>query len=703
MQSKTSSFKGGLFSKAMFIQSCKLYAPLPVVYFVGMFLQIPMRFFMFEGEEIQNSSYADPFLGALSEIPGVANYAGALVTVMISLVCAMMSFRYVFLGRSSNMIHSLPIRREGLYVTQYFVGLAMMVVPNLGILLLTLMASAVHGYFYPLPVLLWFISQTGLCFFFYSFAVFCGMFTGALGGQPLYYIVFNFIAMFIAMVLEPLFTLYYVGYAGSSLSTGLPRLLTPAYSLTQGSLVKMIPTKDAETGMIVDFAYKMNDAPLFWGYMVVGLVFSGLGLLIYRQRHLETVGEAVSMKFMRPIFRVFIAVLGGISLGIGTVLLLDLYNEDLTRTLFIPSSLFWGLVFFFLAEMMLQRNFHVWRRWKKCAVPLVAIAGIYALLIFDLSGFEDTIPAKDQIRQASISALDGYSKDTASSLQFLVFDEEEGITQEMYDLLTDFHRSSIQANREDHAVMYNKNPNYTITYTLESGDKLIRSYYAPIDPGEKDTLERPSYYLHRILNDPQRIEESYRLDQIKDTQLSVEISNLYHTQEDAMTDLALQDVTDSFRHAQEMSAALVEALQKDFAAGHLGEKFISYQEEDYLENQYLTALNVSWTDMDIRNVDDFVRTPGGDYQWTGEGPTPTMQSGEFSVSVSLSPKAKHTLAVLEQYELIGVDHTLVSPMGRLILAQKWNAAGERQKNSGILWEWEEGYVPTYQDFFYVLQ
>lgn len=702
MPSKTSSYKAGLFSRAMFIQSCKLYAPLPVIYFVGLFVYIPLRFFLFDMEEQTSSSHAQPFLGALAQLPSSGNYGGAFISIMISLICAMLAFRYLYLARSTNMIHSLPIRREGLFCTQYIVGLAMMIVPNLGILLLTLMASALHGFFYPLPVLLWFLSQSALCFFFYSFAVFCGMLTGSLGGQPIYFILLNFLAMFVSMVLEPLFTLFYVGYSSSTLITGWPRSLTPVYSLTLGALIEATPLIDQSTGLYVDYSYQMNNPPLFWAYMAVGLVLTVLSLLIYRHRHLEGVGEAVSLKFMRPIFRICIAVIGGMALGIGTILFLDFTNEDLTRTLFVPCSLLWGLIFFFVAEMMLQRKTKVWHHWRKCAVSLLMILMIYGLLILDLTGFEEKIPARDEIRQISLAGLDGLLYDSAADLSYLVQNEEEGVSQELYDLVVGLHQSSLAANREEHFVMYPTNPSIHITYRLHSGDSLTRHYYVPLSHSQAQTQGTPSYYQDQILNLPQRQEDAYQLESILENQLDVTLYQLYDAVNDEVRDRELQDFTDSIRERDEIAQALVQAVQADFAQGHLGQKYLSPTHDDFLENQYIALIGFNWIDPEIRNMDGYTRNPNGGFQWTGEGPAPDkMESGEMSTVIALSPQAAHTIAVLEDYDIIGEDHSLISPLGHALLAKKWYDAGETKKIAGGLL-FSQDYNPTVEDFFNIL-
>ena len=54
-----------------------------------------------------------------------------IVSIAYAILCAMAVWSYLYNARSVGMMHSLPIRREGLFLTNLLSGLAMMAIPYL--------------------------------------------------------------------------------------------------------------------------------------------------------------------------------------------------------------------------------------------------------------------------------------------------------------------------------------------------------------------------------------------------------------------------------------------------------------------------------------------------------------------------------------------------------------------------------------------
>ena len=57
--------------------------------------------------------------------------AGPVVACLYGVAVAMAVFSYLYSARSVSLMHSLPIRRSGLFLTNYISGLLFFVVPNL--------------------------------------------------------------------------------------------------------------------------------------------------------------------------------------------------------------------------------------------------------------------------------------------------------------------------------------------------------------------------------------------------------------------------------------------------------------------------------------------------------------------------------------------------------------------------------------------
>ena len=110
----------------------------------------------------------------------VLEYAGELSVILsvgFAILAAMAVFSYLYASRSVGMLHALPLRREGLFLTNYLSGLLFLLLPNLAVFLLALAAEVFAGTVVFSSLFTWLVVVSLFGLFFYSFAVFCAMFT----------------------------------------------------------------------------------------------------------------------------------------------------------------------------------------------------------------------------------------------------------------------------------------------------------------------------------------------------------------------------------------------------------------------------------------------------------------------------------------------------------------------------------------------
>ena len=213
--------------------------------------------------------------------------AGLAMALIFGLLSAMAVFSYLYNSRSVGLMHTLPLKREGLFLTNYLSGLSCFLLPNLAVFVLSLAAEALAGAVNAGSLCMWLTVQSLLCFFFYSFAVFCAMFTGHILALPAFYGILNILAAGLAYLFDALAGAFVYGYAG------IPRLseaavwLSPALRLTY-TLNLIYP---GGNGVYVQF-YGLHVVLL---YALAGLILTGLALLVYRRRSLERAGDIVSV------------------------------------------------------------------------------------------------------------------------------------------------------------------------------------------------------------------------------------------------------------------------------------------------------------------------------------------------------------------------------------------------------------------------
>ena len=134
MRSGTSFFDGTVFKKTVF-----RFWPLWGVYFAGWLMALPLSGLM----ALRTDSYGWTGFGnsmryfSFNRVPAMGEMA-LQAEVIFGVLAAMAVFSHLYSARSANLFGSLPIRREGLFLTHYLAGLSFLIVPNVVIFLLTL-------------------------------------------------------------------------------------------------------------------------------------------------------------------------------------------------------------------------------------------------------------------------------------------------------------------------------------------------------------------------------------------------------------------------------------------------------------------------------------------------------------------------------------------------------------------------------------
>ena len=199
MRSGTLFFNGTLYKKA-FLR----FWPIWALYGAQWLLLLPLPFLTaaLRGGNPGLTDMTSYLTNMAQDAPLEVLVFGTMSAAVAGVVCAMAVFSYLYTSRSACMMHALPVRREALFASHYLAGLSFLLLPHLAVYLLTLAVEAALGCLELWPLTQWLLVQSGACLFFYSFAVFCAMFTGHLVALPLFYGILNFLAWIVTNLVE---------------------------------------------------------------------------------------------------------------------------------------------------------------------------------------------------------------------------------------------------------------------------------------------------------------------------------------------------------------------------------------------------------------------------------------------------------------------------------------------------------------------
>ena len=366
MRSGISYFNGTVFKKTV-LRFWPVWAAYFVIWFIALPLNGLMMLSMAMGGTIRNIGYMESF--ACRTVPGLASGLSLTMAVAFGLLSAMAVFSHLYSARPANFFGTLPVTREGLFVTHYLAGLSFLIVPNVVIALLTLIIEAIGGWVSIQGLWFWLAISCGECLLFYSMAVFCAMFTGHILALPVFYTVFNAIAAGVYGLAIWVSSAFFYGYTSSGGDWGYraARLLTPVwrlngsvYSYYQGSTYAVSSAPAGELAATPKL--ETVGLGLVGGYAAAALVLAVCAFLLYRVRRLESAGDVVSVKPMRPVFKYGVAVCSGFTFGLGTSFFLNMGEVGL-----MVSIVVWGIAGYFVAQMLLDKSFRVFKKWKGAA------------------------------------------------------------------------------------------------------------------------------------------------------------------------------------------------------------------------------------------------------------------------------------------------------------------------------------------------
>ena len=628
MRSATSCFNSTLYTKTM-----ARFWPLWVLHGLIWLFVIPLtlvnRYFDYLGAARGVAEAQEYLLRRFQDIPYFLEF-GLTLAVTAGVLCAMAVFGYLYNHRSAAMMHALPMNRTTLFTTQYLAGLSFLLLPLLAVGLITVVVAITL-----LPsgnwgeamghVLTWLLGQCGFSLFFYSFAAFCAMFTGHILALPAFYGILNILVCVLYYLITTLISSLFYGVYYRGGDSDLVRYLTPVWALSDA--IHVPSTHTAPDGSYSYSLPTMQSPGTVAAYAAVGVVLAVLALLVYRQRHVESAGDVVSIPIVRPVFQWGVAFCSGLCFGVYTA---AFFGWDSTALL-TACVLVWTVVGFFVAEMLLKKSFRVLRAWKRCLIAVTAMALLCAACAFDWFGVETRVPDVDEVLSVTVhSDMGSYPRDDGGSYHQMVTDPET--IQRMIHL----HSAILQdRNRPDpdptDHLEYgdyrfgDETTYFDLVYSLKDGSILARRYTIPLFRADLEQEGSFTWQMNQLTQDRELVESIYDFDRYEKLDLTeARLAHLLEINSDSSTDVYLNS---QYLHP------LWEAVRADFDAGTIGVRYL-FDDEERRANTYQTDLIFEFTDP---IPEDFRKEDEGAYSYR-----------VYSLTITLTPNASRTLAVLEE-------------------------------------------------------
>lgn len=626
MRSKTSCFNGTLLRKDL-----GRFWPLWCAYLAVWLVAVPLnQFLTLFGTSIRYYTPIQLVDVAVSNLLDMGTEFGMWMGLISGCFFAMALFSYLCSARSVGMMHSFPIRREGLFFTHYLAGCIVFLSSLVITGLLTAAVQGAAGVLEWRNIGLFFLCAAGQMLFFYSFAVFCTMFTGQILAMPVFYAALNVVAMALCQAVQTLGSMFLYGYSGGGTPAWV-RWLTPPYQLL--SRLETTGTWNEELGCNVDRA--VEGLGTLGVYVLAGLVLAGAALAVYRVRRSETAGDVVAVSWARHLFRFGVGICAALMVGQWLYYLIwSEFFEESVKSPALPLALVCmvvlGLVGFFGAEMLLCKSFRVLRSgWKGAVVVTAVVLALGIGVGLDVTGVESRVPDAAAVKSVEFSIggntyLTGIVKDPDTVEQFLQLHREMVADKKEEQL------RKVRFYAGDPDKVQETTGQCTVTLRYQLGRTQMRRSYE-------------LFYPYEEVNDPTSlIAQMGALVQEPAVQRAALLDGSSLTEQEVLDHLAggsmiyAQTIyadggwsSSSYPFEGKVAQAVLEAILRDIDAGRAGGTMFA---EDGWEQTYENSLEFWYTQGD----------------------------GMSSLDIGITPAYTETIAVLRQYGIVSDQRPLMT-------------------------------------------
>lgn len=457
MRSRTSFFNGAVFRKTL-ARCWPMWAGAALI----LFFMLPYSVASIHVRPTYNT------VSAGAEIATAVLEETALLppaAFLFGLVFAAGTFSFLFSKRTTELMASLPLKREGQFCTHFLAGLTMLLSAGVLTAALTGILALTKGVHVFVPVCTWLGVYAAEAVTFYCIGVFCAMLTGQILVLIPLYVLVNLGGVVLSDLLRFMARLLLVGVPtdGSLIATAWLSRLSPLTQLLARTNLIYVPDQLKRPA-----ATAFSGWPVVLTYLAAGLVLAGIALWLFKRRKMERAQEPVSIRWLGPALKYVVTLF--CALALPTFLAMVFTGDgSLSDAALLAYTALGAVIGYVISEMILRKSLRIGKRgWLGVLAAAAVACGIVGALQLDVFGYVHRVPEPEAVDHADVWAW--------YDLKCTVSEPES------LEALTTLHRDLIDAQTTS---VYGVR-DLTIVYHLKNGRTLSRTYQVS-DYGSPDS------------------------------------------------------------------------------------------------------------------------------------------------------------------------------------------------------------------------
>ena len=384
MKSKISFFNAGIFKSML-----KRFWPLWTAYFAVWFMCLPLPLLVARLQGVKESAVTVVTAAMKTSVE-----ASVVSGFLMGILAAMAVFGFLYNSRSCGMIASTPVCREAVFCSAYLAGVLPVLAANLFIAVLNwlfTLSSGIEGAcIFKMNAILFAVNSMEFLIFF-SISAFIAMLTANIVALPALYLIFNFVFLGMEYVVRMLYGMFVFGY--NELPDCILEFMSPLiYLFTRIGINVNISTESA--------AVSLTNWSALLGYIIAAVVFSVTALLLYRKRRMESAGDVIAVKSLRPVFKFCVTACAALCFGLLFFVIISTLFTSLSMSMLVLSAglIIGAFISYFASEMLLKKSFHVFKgNWKGFVITIILCIVFAFVCVTDLFDLSSQLPDVDDI------------------------------------------------------------------------------------------------------------------------------------------------------------------------------------------------------------------------------------------------------------------------------------------------------------------
>ena len=310
----------------------------------------------------------------------------AFIIPVLAIVCGASGFSWLDSRKKVDFYHSLPVKREKIFAVNYINGILIVAAPYW----IGLMAGAFIAVSQGVSTAIFWEAMKGWSYFMvyylmlYATVILAVIMTGNMIVGLLGVSVFFFYGPVVLTLIEGYFDTWFYTYCDSSRFMDYVDKVSPFINYCQGG-------------------------EMTWKFLLVrlavGLVLTGIALILYKKRPSEAAGKAMAFSFSKPVIRILIVMASALS---GAIFFWGLRSHIGWAVFGLITG---TLISHCVVEIIYNFDFKkLFSHYKQMLVCMTAAVLILFAFRYDWFGYDRYIPKEEKVASAAVlvSGLDDW-------------------------------------------------------------------------------------------------------------------------------------------------------------------------------------------------------------------------------------------------------------------------------------------------------